>query len=294
VDAFSEPFACQSALGILQLSRTIKPVATVLLTGDGGDDVFFGYPFFYNCWRAQELARRLPTLAPAAWSLVRPLFVGRVPRRARNFLDYTVGGLGAYNRVRFGFQYFEHRGLLGDRLRGLRLAQRSIPASMASARALLGDVFEYNCATHFTGEFMPKVDGASMYYGMEARAPFLDHTLWEFAASLPASIRFHGGALKAVLREIARRRLGPEVADRPKQGFQVPAERWLAREWQSSLETLQGDTLLEQEGWIRKGGLRAEVGHAITAAPNQLWYLVVLERWLQKQRSDRLETNMAA
>ncbi len=285
VDAFSEPFACQSALGILRLARTIKPVATVLLTGDGGDDVFLGYPFFYNCWRAQKLARRLPRFAPAAWSLVRPLFVGRGPRRARNFLDYTVGGLGAYNRVRFGYQYFEQRELLGDRLRGLRPAQRSIPASMASARQLLQEVFDYNCATHFTGEFMPKVDGGSMYYGMEARGPFLDHSLWDFAAALPASIRFHGGALKAVLREIAQRRLGPEVSHRPKQGFQVPAEKWLAREWQSSLETLQGDTLLEQEGWIRKGALRTEIRHAVVAAPNQLWYLVVLERWLQKQRS---------
>jgi asparagine synthase (glutamine-hydrolysing) len=291
VDAFSEPFACQSALGILQLSRTIKPVATVLLTGDGGDDVFLGYPFFYNCWLAQKLARRLPTFAPAGWSLVRPLFLGRVPRRARNFLDYTVGGLGAYNRVRFGFQYFEQHGLLGERLQGLRPAQRSIPASLASARDLLREVFEYNCATHFTGEFMPKVDGGSMYYGMEARAPFLDHSMWDLAASLPAAIRFHGGALKAVLREIARRRLGPEVADRPKQGFQVPAEKWLAGDWKSSLETLQGDTLLEQDGWIRKGSLRAAIGHAVVAAPNQLWYLVVLERWLRKQQSARQLTS---
>ena len=126
-----------------------------------------------------------------------------------------------------------------------------------------------------------------MYYGMEARAPFLDHTLWEFAGSLPASIRLRAGALKAVLREIARRRLGPEVANRPKQGFQVPAEKWLAGEWRASLETLQGDTLLEQDGGIRKGSLRREIGHAVTAAPNQLWYLVVLERWLQKQHSSR-------
>jgi asparagine synthase (glutamine-hydrolysing) len=285
VDAFGEPFACQSALGVLQLSRAIKPVATVLLTGDGGDDVFLGYPFFYNCWRAQKLARRMPPFAPAAWSLIRPLFQGRGPQRARNFLDYTMGGLGPYSRVRFGFQYYQERGLVGERLRGLVPPQRSIPPSLGSARHLLQEVFEYHRRTHFTGEFMTKVDGGSMYYAMEARAPFLDHTLWEFAASLPASIRFHDGALKSVLREIARRRIGPEVAMRPKQGFRVPAEKWLAREWRSTLETLQGDTLLEQEGWIRKGSLRPEIDHAITAAPDQLWYLVVLERWLRKQQA---------
>jgi asparagine synthase (glutamine-hydrolysing) len=107
-EAFSEPFASQSALGLMRVSAAIKPLATVLLTGDGGDDVYLGYPYFYNAWRAQRLARQLPSVTPQLWQVVRPIFqASSRTRRAKNFLDYTIGGLGAYTRVRDGLPYFD-------------------------------------------------------------------------------------------------------------------------------------------------------------------------------------------
>lgn len=285
-EAFSEPFACQSALGVMRVSAAVKPFATVLLTGDGGDDVFLGYPYFYNAWRAQRLARHLPAIAPVFWRAARPLAGLVAPlKRAKNFLDYTTGGLGAYTRVRDGLPYFDRHDLLGDRLRHLKLSQREMRASFASARSLLSEVFNYHRKTEFTSEFMPKVDGGTMHFALEARAPFLDHKMWEFAAALPAGIRFQGGQLKAVLREIVRRRIGPDVAARRKQGFTIPAEKWLLTHWRDSFERLRSDTLLESEGWIRKGAIAPEVDKALRAeaVPKQLWYLLVLENWLQHQ-----------
>ena len=286
IDAFSEPFAGQSALGMLRVSRAVKHMATVLLTGDGGDEVFLGYTFLYNAWRAQELARKMPAGAPAAWRAVRPLFQA-VPllRRGRNFADYAMGGLGAYNRVRDGLPYFKEHSILGDRLQDMRLAQREIPASFQSARRLLADVFAYQLKHHFTGEFMPKVDGGTMYYSIEARGPLLDQKLWEFAAALPPEIRFRGGRLKAVLREIVRRRLGPQVAFRQKRGFTIPVERWLAKQWSGSFDALKSGTLLEQEGWIRRGSIEPLLRTALLSehVPIQLWYLLVLEHWLQRK-----------
>lgn len=295
VDAFSEPFACQSALGMLRVSRAVKHMATVLLTGDGGDDVFLGYTFLYNVWRAQELARKLPPFAPAAWRVLRPLFQAGAPlRRARNFADYAVGGLGAYNRVRDGLPYFKGNSLLGDRLRDLRLQQREIPDSFPSARRLLSDAFAYQRKNTFTSEFMPKVDGGAMYYAIEARGPLLDQKLWEFAAALPPGIRFHGGRLKAVLREIVRRRIGPQVAFRQKRGFTIPVERWLAKQWSASFATLQSGTILEQEGWVRRRSLEPHIRAALESenVPVQLWYLLVLEQWLQRKwaGAERLES----
>jgi len=290
LDAFSEPFACQSALGVLHLAQAIRPKATVLLTGDGGDDVFLGYPFFYNVWRAQRIALRLPEWAPAAWKRIRPLAVFAAGRRAGNFGDYVVGGLGAYNRVRAGLPYFEERGMLGERLRDLRLEQRQIPASFSSARRLLSDVFKYHQKTHFLSEFMPKVDGGTMYWGLEARAPFLDHSLWEYAASLPPEIRFHDGKLKAVLREIVARRIGRTVAVRRKQGFTIPVEKWLETGGRDRLELLRSGTRLESDGWIRRGRLATEIDRfgKSGAAPLPLWYLLVLEKWLQRQAGIRV------
>ena len=124
-----------------------------------------------------------------------------------------------------------------------------------------------------------------MYYAIEARSPFLDQRLWESAAGMPFSVHLRGGELKAVLRELVRRRVGPEVAARRKQGFTVPVERWLATSWKPQLERLSGGgSLLELEGWIAPGKLGAAVQKAVGRgrAPLQMWSLIVLEQWLQQ------------
>ena len=112
--AYSEPFACQSAQGMLMVSRAVKPMATVLLTGDGGDDVYLGYPAFMNAWRAQKLANKLPAAARGAWKGVRGLVpeVG-LARRGRNFLNYATEGLGAHIRAHNGLPYLERNSILG-------------------------------------------------------------------------------------------------------------------------------------------------------------------------------------
>jgi asparagine synthase (glutamine-hydrolysing) len=196
-----------------------------------------------------------------------------------------MGGLGAYTRVRDGLPFFERHNLLGARLQDRKLAQRQMRASFESARRLLSDVFAYHLRTEFAGEYMTKVDGGTMYHALEARAPFLDHKLWEFAAALPPQIRFYGGRLKAVLREIVARRVGSEVANRPKQGFTIPAEKWLLTQWRSSFEQLRAKTFLESEGWITKGRVPLEIERAMQtgAVPKQLWYLLVLENWFRHQ-----------
>jgi asparagine synthase (glutamine-hydrolysing) len=150
-------------------------------------------------------------------------------------------------------------------------------------------VFHYHRDIHFTSEFMPKVDGSTMYYALEARAPFLDQKIWEFAAALPPEVRFHNGVPKAVLREIARRRVGPAVASRRKQGFTVPSERWLAERWSGMLDSLRGDTQLERQGWIRRGALEAPLRDALARkwVPPQIWNLLVLEHWLVKDAGSR-------
>ena len=287
VNAYSEPFACQSAAGMLRVSEAVKPFATVLLTGDGGDEVFCGYPFMYNAWRAERIAQRLPRAATPAWHVLRNAIppVGLI-RRGRNFFDYVVGGLGSYNRVRQGLPYFEERNLLGERLAFSRLSQRQFPASADSARRLFSDVLAYQKKTHFQSEFLPKVDASTMYYAIEARSPFLDQVIWEFASQLPAQIRFHGGKLKAILRAIVARRVDPRVAVRQKRGFTVPVEAWL-RQSPRILDALRHGSLIERAGWIEAGRLGPAIDAALRSkvVPTQLWYLVVLESWMRRERS---------
>jgi len=283
--AYSEPFGCSSALAMLRVSRAVKPYATVLLTGDGGDDIFLGYSFHRHCLKAQQIARKLPGAVPAAWRVARPAFRA-VPalRRPTHFADYVTGGLGAMTRAHDGLPYYDERGLLGDRLRGLELPHRKIPLAFSSARNLMQDFLNYQQRMWFTAEFMTKVDGGTMFYALEARSPFLDHVLWDFAAKLPPQLRLQGGVLKAILREIVRRRVSPSVASRKKQGFTIPVERWLVNQWSQELHGLKTGSLLEREGWLRRGSLEGAVKQALSAqqTPRQIWFLIALEHWLRK------------
>ncbi len=283
VDAYGEPFAASSALGMLQVSQAIKPFATVLLTGDGGDDVFLGYPFHKYFWMAQRTAKFLPAWASSLWKPIHTSH-GSITDRAKHFLDFATGGLGAVARMQNGLPYLERSRMLGSRLDQRAIAERQLPMTVAAARQLLPDILRYEQRTRFVGEFMTKVDGATMHHSLEARAPFLDHHLWDFAARLPYQVRMHNGQLKAILREIVRRRIGPEVAFRKKQGFTIPVERWLASRWRKPLEELSRDSVLEAEGWIRPGTLRPAVKEALRSgvAPVALWHLVVLNHWRKR------------
>jgi asparagine synthase (glutamine-hydrolysing) len=269
---------------MLWVSKSVKRLATVLLTGDGGDDVFLGYPFFRNAWIAERLAMRLPAAAAPLWRATRRFVPAAGPlRRAVHFLDYSTGGLSEYAKAHDGLPYYERRSMLGERLAGITVTQRQLTPSLQSARRLLDDVFLYHRRLHFTDEFMQKVDGGTMHYAIESRSPLLDHKIWEFAATLPPEICFRGGALKAVLREIARRRIDPAVASRRKQGFVVPVERWLANRWSGMLNELRGSSLIEKDGWIRRGSLDAPLRDALASGrvPLQIWRLLILEHWMQ-------------
>jgi asparagine synthase (glutamine-hydrolysing) len=284
--AYGEPFACSSALGMMKLSKAMKPILTVLLTGDGGDDVFLGYSYHERFRRAQRLANAVPRSLAALWPAMRPLFES-IPslRRPKHLLDYATGGIGAVTRVHDGLPYYRERGMLGDRIASLDIASRQIPLSFDSARRLLQDFLDYEQDSRFVSEFMTKVDGATMRYAIEARSPLLDQKIWEFAARLPFSLRMRNGEMKAVLREIVRRRVGARVADRPKRGFTIPVEKWLVEHWRPQLLELAAGSLLEKEGWIRQGSLAGPIANATAngRAPVQLWYLMVLESWLRDQ-----------
>ena len=296
VQAYAEPFACASALGMLRVSRAVASSATVLLTGDGGDDVFLGYPEHKNLWMAEKLARTLPEAAASAWQSSR----GVLPRkgalkRAASFLNYATGGLGAVACAHDGLPAYRRHHLLGERLKDADVAQRSLPWSLASARRVLEEFLEYDRRTRFVGEYMTKVDGATMYHALEARSPFLDQELWEFAAGLPFEIRLRRSTLKAVLRELARRRVNERVAAGKKRGFGVPVGRWIAGRWRESVEEALNDSLLDREGWIRKDAASYLLKHAVEKgeAPNQLWYIFVLESWLRNERAQTLNAAVA-
>ena len=293
IAAFAEPFASSSAVGLIRVSEVIRPSATVLLTGDGGDDLFLGYARHRHLLAAQRTARWLPRGARPAWQATRSLLPNRgALGRAKHFADYAVGGLGAFLAVGANRPAYLTRGILGPRLHAARVADRDRPWSQASARRALSDYLAYDLETQFVSEYLTKVDGATMYHALEARSPFFDQELWEYGSSLPVSLRLRGGELKSVLREITRRRVSARVAAGRKRGFTVPVEEWMATRWRDVVRDSFRDSALASDGWIDAAAVirtlddEARSGRVST----RLWYLYVLEEWMKAERQQASAT----
>jgi asparagine synthase (glutamine-hydrolysing) len=182
--------------------------------------------------------------------------------------------------------------MLGERLTGISVSQRDIEWSAESGRNILTEFLEYDRGNRFVGEYMTKVDGATMFHSLEARSPFLDQDLWEFASSLPYESRLHKGQLKAVLRELARQKLGVQVARGRKRGFTIPVQRWLVGRWQKAITEALENSILAQQGFINSRAAldRLKLASQEGWAPNQLWYIFVLESWLRHESTSRVQT----
>ena len=292
ISAYAEPFACASALGMLRVSKAVTGSATVLLTGDGGDDVFLGYPEHRHLLWAQKVARSIPGFVARGWLSNREKVpqVGSL-KRLRSFLNYSTGGLGAVACAHDGLPSYWQYGMLGERLAGISVSHRDIEWSHESGHNVLAEFLEYDRGNRFVGEYMTKVDGATMFHSLEARSPFLDQDLWEFASSLSFELRLHDGQSKSLLRELARQKLGERLAAGHKRGFTIPVQRWLVGRWRNALAESLQTSVLDREGWINSRAVRdrltvaAETG----SAPNQLWYIFVLETWLRYERNAKAE-----
>lgn len=283
-EAFSEPFACSSALGMLSISELVRANAKVLLTGDGGDDVFLGYREHRHFLLAARLAGITGPLGRRAFhALAKALPYTGSTKRIRSFSSYASGGLRAVSEVRDGLPFYRRNRLFGSRLADAFARSDEAETLPRSGVHLLEDFLEYDLRTRFVGEYLPKVDGATMYHALEARSPFLDVGLWEYATRIAPKDRLQGGTLKAILREIARKRIGPEVANRKKQGFMVPAERWLTSEWRDAFIDSISDGRLAAEGIVDRDAVLSSFRKLPpgSTAPRQFWYLYVLELWLR-------------
>lgn len=280
VSAFAEPFACSSALGMLKVSKYVTTSSKVLLTGDGGDDVFLGYHRHRHVLIADTLSRAIPSALRNYWRRDGSSFPKVGPfRRVATFLDYVAESPTIHGRSVVRSE------LLGDRLKSVAVSCDTRESSTTGS--LVSRFLDYEYRNRFVGEYLTKIDGSTMHYGLEARSPFLDQDLWEFASSLPYTLRLHRWQLKSILREVARRRISPRLAQGRKRGFGIPVHRWIVGSWRPLVEESLRESILEKEGWIRPRSSSELFQSALKQgeASLQLWYMLALELWMRFERS---------
>ena len=281
-----EPVSEPAAIPTYLVSRLARESVTVVLTGEGGDELFAGYPKH----AAEPLARALAAL-PGPLKAV--LLDGGIDRLPYAFRKLQVVGRSARFRAEperlaawfAGFTGRERTRLLAPELRAREAtAARAFAAVLeaSGARRPLDRMLAADLALWLADDLLMKMDKMSMAASIEARVPLLDHPLVEWAARLPDLHKVRGWSGKVLLKRMARRRLPASVIDRPKVGFTVPLSPW----FRGPLRELVADTLLSPSclgrGYYDATVLRGYVTDHLEGRRDrarELWTLLTIELW---------------
>ena len=292
VDHADDPLADSSALAVWALSREVARDYKVVISGDGGDELFGGY----LTYKATQYHRMLMTGMPSAartslrWLGLRmPVSGGKVTPsyKLRRFLraaDLSAGE--AHFTWNGGWLPAEAAALLADPATS-ELARSAIER-LAGRHHLtrspsLGDLQRADATDYLPNDILTKVDRMTMAHGLEARAPLLNPAVAEFALRLPDELKLSPfGKPKKILRDLATERFGTGIGNAKKQGFSIPIHNWLRRPARMLAEDLLSRKELDAVGCFNTDSvLRAKASHMEQRAQLgfELWGLMVLVAW---------------
>jgi asparagine synthase (glutamine-hydrolysing) len=294
IDAFDEPFADSSAIPVYFLSRFARQHVKVVLSGEGGDEIFGGYETYV----ASKLARwyrRLPALLSRR---LIPNLVERLPVSHRRVsFDYK-----AKRFVRGAL-----RGAAGSHLAWKELFSEDAKAELWAATndgmpttTRLWDDLHTGCPSTdwlarllwvdlhlgLPDDMLTKVDRMSMAHSLEARVPLLDHPLVEYMATVPSALKLRRFTTKHLMRRAVRKRLPRTVLKGPKRGFNVPMPGWLAGDLRGFMTDTLSPQRITQTGIFQPAAVaRLVAQHLARVADHSraLWALIVLEHWARRE-----------
>ncbi|MBM62285.1 MAG: asparagine synthase (glutamine-hydrolyzing) [Acidobacteria bacterium] len=296
VSQFDQPFADVSLFPTYLVSKMAREHVTVVLSGDGGDELFGGY----DTYQAEALARRISSVVPESAIQFVAAMTAMLPpsekkkgflNKLRRFTQGFVSGpqsichyrwmtfLDASAKQRIYTQNLQARLIESDVYAPIRRHLRGAHTDDLLNRQLYADLQVY-----LNDDILVKVDRVSMANSLETRAPFLDTDVMELAFSMPGSLKIRNGQRKYVLRRAMKDLLPQSVLGRAKEGFSIPMKTWLRREWAPLMQDLLCTDLMKKRGWFVPGEVSRLVGEHLAGHQNHahlLFALMVLERWCE-------------
>ena len=287
---FDGPFADSSAKPSYYVAKMSRERVTVVLNGDGGDETFGGYRRYVAMNRTRRISlpsalrprmERLGALLTSRGAPQSPPWkVGRVlellshplPRRYARMMSY----FGPEQKLAI------YSDALRERLAGVD-SYEILDAAFDESRAgsEIGAIMDVDVNTYLPGDLLVKSDITTMANSIEARSPFLDHHLMEWAAGLPAGLKVRSGTTKYLLKRAVAEWLPPELVSRPKMGFGVPLAAWLRTELRGLSWDLLTDHTARSRGLFQpKAVTRLLRQHeAGTDHSTRIWALIQFELW---------------
>jgi len=299
---WDEPFADESQIPTLLVSRLARQHVTVALTGDGGDEGFGGYSRHIMSARMAPvfglpLALRraagaaLLALRPDAWDGMLGS-VGLAPPGVLSGGNLQKLGcvLGAADERALYQRLTTFSGT--PAAFGPAVADAVPPLPDLAARLMYRDMTQY-----LPGDILVKLDRASMAVSLETRCPLLDHRVIEFAWRLPTAMKLRGGKGKWLLRQVLGRYVPKPLFERPKHGFNVPISAWLKGPLRGWAGDLLAPDRLRREGMMDPARVQACWREHLDGRRDhagELWAVLMAQAWLDNERSaDRVPSSAA-
>jgi asparagine synthase (glutamine-hydrolysing) len=302
---YDEPFADSSQVPTFLVAQLARQHVTVSLSGDGGDELFGGYPRYsiakamWNSVRwlpypmRRLLGRILESPSPQRWDSVLERLRIALPKGVRtNASGDRVHKMAGYLRAVSREEMYVGLVSQWQSPEDIVIGGAEPPTPLTSDSSgrnswnLVTRLMYLDLISYLPDDILVKVDRATMAVGLESRAPFLDHRIAEFALSLPFRMKVRDGESKWVLRRVLEKYVPSNLIERPKMGFGVPIDRWL----RGPLKQWAGDLLsparLEREGYLRPEEITKKWREHQAGTRNWhhlLWTVLMFQAWLEAE-----------
>lgn len=299
---WDEPFADPAQLPTALLAQVTRKQVTVALSGDGADELFGGYGIYRSIprdWASlsampawlRGLARAGKAVPPGLLNSAAGLSA-LVGRKRRSYPGYrlrkAVENLEAHSVAHMLGQHYSRWRGMPPLVRGAHAAPGlyTDPARQPDLADPALQVMVLDALGYLPDDLCVKTDRATMAASLEARLPFLDHAIVEFAWSLPTALKINATHGKTVLRDVLYRYVPQQLVDRPKMGFEVPIGRWLSGALKSWADDLLSEDRLRRQGLFDAKLLSRLWSDHRSGRKNwqtELWHALMAQAWLEKQ-----------
>ncbi len=279
---FDEPFADSSQLPTMMVSKIAKEKVTVILSGDGGDELFCGYDRYDEAqfyWKYHKL------LKPVAYAnKFLPL------ESVLDYVDLKYKKLLHLNNLQgiVNHRYILSKYYLNGLIKNSPFTISDTFSHMLSLSRNPQEAFMLqDMLTYLPDDIMVKVDRATMSVSLEGREPLLDHRLFEFSFQLSHSLKYKNGEKKYLLKKLAHQYIPEKLLNRPKKGFSLPIHNWLKKDLNSLVEQYLSKEYINDQGIFDyhvlnfiKQQFYKEKGRGKYATT--IWHLIIFQLWMNK------------
>ncbi len=291
---YDEPFADSSAIPTMLVAKIAKQFVTVALSADAGDEVFGGYNRYEMILKYGQKLNKIPKFGRVGLSkLMNVIPANSIPilKNKYNFAQRyektksILSNPSSKNILRSLSELFTDEQTQKLAIHEFEKLKTYYDSEELVSATPLSYAMSMDYTTYLLDDILQKVDRASMAASLESREPFLDHRLIEFVAQLPDDVKIRNGEKKWLLKEIVHHYLPKEEMNRPKMGFAIPIEDWLAKELKNEVNFYLSQNRIEAGGffkWSEINKLKTEFFAGKKEFGVKIWYLLCFEMWLER------------